>query len=630
MPAKSCLVALALFAAFVRLDTADARAAACPNIVGVWNSWASGIFGKGDTVFKSNGTATHGSGIQGVWKCEGGKIQMSWGGETPKLFTLQGNKLVNPVGIVEFSREGGAQASRSESGVQASRDESSTKEKREAPSKQHLTEAQKPERPKEPRVQPETGYFDRFAVYGVEKHKFPADVAADDDGVICANGEGEAAIAACTRQIADLQDYPGALASMYWQRGQLYGVKGEYERAIGDFDESLRQAAIKAVAQFQGQSWVYNQRGQTYGMMGDYDRALADLNEAVRLEPKFAAAFFNRGQTYRAKGEYQRAIDDFSTAIRLNPKYAAAYRMRGSANHSLKKYSTAIDDFSKAIELAPGYAAALNARGMSYMATQDYTRAVDDFDEAIRLSPGYAEAVDNLDVIVGVQTCAGSSASPENRAAACMAVIGNSSLPANVRATAYLGHAAAFAFTSSGSRQDADRALNDVTEALRLQPGNAPAYEMRAAIYVRRGDSEHALKDANNAVDLAPTSSAYAFRSLVYAGKGEKDLALADLDAAIQRAPRVAYLYLLRGDAARAKSDITRALADFDSAIRLDPGNEQHTAALAWGRKGDVESAGGNFDVAIADYDEAIRLDAGRAEFQQARAAAQGKKSEKR
>lgn len=76
----------------------------CPNIVGVWNSWASGLFGQGDTTFKADGTATHRSGIPGVWRCESGKLMISWGGETPKEFKLTDNKLVNPDGGVGFSR----------------------------------------------------------------------------------------------------------------------------------------------------------------------------------------------------------------------------------------------------------------------------------------------------------------------------------------------------------------------------------------------------------------------------------------------------------------------------------------------------------------------------------------------
>lgn len=80
------------------------RKKACPNIVGVWNSWASGIFGKADATFNSDGTALHRSGIAGRWKCEDGKLKISWGGEDEKIFTLSSNRLLSASGMVGFSR----------------------------------------------------------------------------------------------------------------------------------------------------------------------------------------------------------------------------------------------------------------------------------------------------------------------------------------------------------------------------------------------------------------------------------------------------------------------------------------------------------------------------------------------
>ena len=64
----------------------------CPNIVGIWNSWASGLFGKSDTTFNGDGTSIHKSGIAGKWWCETGQLRMSWGGETPKTFRLSDDR----------------------------------------------------------------------------------------------------------------------------------------------------------------------------------------------------------------------------------------------------------------------------------------------------------------------------------------------------------------------------------------------------------------------------------------------------------------------------------------------------------------------------------------------------------
>ena len=81
-----------------------ARGGRCPNIVGTWQSWASLLFGQGDTTFNADGTAMHRSGIAATWKCRGDRIEMSWGGASPELFTLEGNQLINSHGVVGFSR----------------------------------------------------------------------------------------------------------------------------------------------------------------------------------------------------------------------------------------------------------------------------------------------------------------------------------------------------------------------------------------------------------------------------------------------------------------------------------------------------------------------------------------------
>lgn len=79
----------------------------CPNIVGVWNSWASGLFGKSDATFNSDGTSIHRSGIAGKWWCESGQLRMSWGGENPKTFRLSDDRrqiIEIATGAVGFSR----------------------------------------------------------------------------------------------------------------------------------------------------------------------------------------------------------------------------------------------------------------------------------------------------------------------------------------------------------------------------------------------------------------------------------------------------------------------------------------------------------------------------------------------
>jgi tetratricopeptide (TPR) repeat protein len=74
-------------------------------------------------------------------------------------------------------------------------------------------------------------------------------------------------------------------------------------------------------------------------MKGDYDRAIADFNKGILLDPTRAVAFGNRGLAYVKKGDNNQAIADFDAAIRLNPDDARAFCNRGITKSKIKDKS---------------------------------------------------------------------------------------------------------------------------------------------------------------------------------------------------------------------------------------------------------------------------------------------------
>ena len=63
----------------------------------------------------------------------------------------------------------------------------------------------------------------------------------------------------------------------------------------------------------------FNSRGRTYALKGDGNRAIADYSESIKLNPLYVEAYDNRGLAYKAAGRKAEAIADFRKAQSLDP-----------------------------------------------------------------------------------------------------------------------------------------------------------------------------------------------------------------------------------------------------------------------------------------------------------------------
>ena len=121
--------------------------------------------------------------------------------------------------------------------------------------------------------------------------------------------------------------------------------------AIADFDEALRLAPSDRMMKFMGLFY----RGVAYLDKGDYDQAIGNFDEALALElPDIATQsiglFFHRGVACIKKGNHDEAIANFTKALELNPNYANAYLCRGFVYIDKENFPDASKDFKKAAE----------------------------------------------------------------------------------------------------------------------------------------------------------------------------------------------------------------------------------------------------------------------------------------
>jgi tetratricopeptide (TPR) repeat protein len=271
----------------------------------------------------------------------------------------------------------------------------------------------------------------------------------------------------------DLSDY-----LVYVNRGFVYLSKGDYDRALADFNQSIQLQPDSTFA--------YLNRAAVYFIKQDYDRALADLNQVIQLQPDFDLAYVKRGSVYFFQSDYDRALADLDHAIQLQPNSAPSYTIRGEIYFKRDDLNRAIADFSQAIKLQPNLVDAYHNRGRSYREQGNYDRAIADYNQAIQLDPKNAEI--------------------------------------------YNGRG--WTYAQAGSF---DQAIADLNQAIKLQPDQAHFYDSRGFAYAGKREYKQAIADYNQALKLKPEADyAYYHRGIVYRALGDRFKAIADFKKTLE------------------------------------------------------------------------------------------------
>jgi tetratricopeptide (TPR) repeat protein len=166
-----------------------------------------------------------------------------------------------------------------------------------------------------------------------------------------AKTDPDVSIGACTALIQSGQQTQQNLVTLFHLRGNAFTRKGQYDRAIEDYNQAIRLNPDETL--FAGRGVVYFDKGQ-------YDRAIQDFDQAIRLNRNYAQAFAGRGNTYLRKGEHDRATKDYDQAIRLleqairlNPNDANAFVLRGLVKRTRGDSTGGDADVAKARQLNP-------------------------------------------------------------------------------------------------------------------------------------------------------------------------------------------------------------------------------------------------------------------------------------
>ncbi|GHV02365.1 hypothetical protein FACS189485_02590 [Spirochaetia bacterium] len=393
------------------------------------------------------------------------------------------------------------------------------------------------------------------------------------------------------------------MISAYRWRGEIYSRQNKLQAAMDDFD--------KAISLDKEGSLAYWGRGEVYEKKGDLDNAFADFREAARLDDDFWAYDLKLGDKYKEREEYQKAIEAYSEGIKKDPTLYHAYIDRAGAYGKLDNNEAAIADLTKTIQILTEkedswvynpYA----LRGKLYYNTGKYTSAVEDLSSAIELYNKKAEINNELLAKMHYyRSLAYQGLDDKTRA--------ETDSETAFRLYPELGYLyfhfdQAVTYEEQGNHEAATREYQTIiaecTKVIELDSSSYYSYYNRAHAYDNLENYEAAIADLTTMIQILSGRKkeegddiayayAYSARGEVCYEEGKYANALKDYNDAIDWSNKcteidnnwLAETYNERALTYKALGDKTRANADFEMAVKLDPKNVEYRKELENGKQ---------------------------------------------
>lgn len=222
----------------------------------------------------------------------------------------------------------------------------------------------------------------------------------------------------------------------------------------------------------------------------------------------------------------EQVIRDCTAKVSANQDDVDALLDRGRALAKTSRYDEALIDFGRVIELCEGNFKAIFNRGWIQKERDNYELAIPDFTKVISLNP-----------------------------------------PQDVVQKCY--HNRGLCHYKSGV---ADKAIADLSEAIRLDPLDSDAHTTRGLARKQLGQTEAAMVDFNHALRINPASAiAYHNRGNEWVERGKFRRAISDFSRSLKIDPDDACTLTSRGIAWRHRGRYGRALKDYQKALELEP-----------------------------------------------------------
>jgi tetratricopeptide (TPR) repeat protein len=291
--------------------------------------------------------------------------------------------------------------------------------------------------------------------------------------------------------------------------------------------------------------------------------------------------YYQQGLDKARTQDYQGAIEAFELALISNPNWAEVHYRRGLVYFDLNDLMAAINDYTRSIDLDPRQKDPYYARALARLLLKNFSGALADVEKAILFGRDHAPNYQLKGMICQKLV---------QRAEAIQAY--------KLAASLYL------------KQQDLTNSRLCLTKAEELTPqpmGTVINSSLSYAAIIAKaeaGDLWGANQDADSLVRSCPQDAqAYCCRGLIYKMRDNLASALADFNTAIRIDPSCnAYLY--RGRMRQQMGDWQGALDDLTQAVTISPNDPQMIVCLA-----QIHAGMGNHDAALINLQRALTID---------------------
>jgi lipoprotein NlpI len=136
--------------------------------------------------------------------------------------------------------------------------------------------------------------------------------------------------------------------------GLAAAQRGEYDQALRLYSSALAAGDLSPF----NVMLAYHNRGNTYQGKGDYERAIVEYDIAIKLKPDYAEAYFARGRAHFALAQFAAAVTDFNQSLKLEPTdaYSALWLHLARSNSDASdagEFSRSVTNFERGIWPGP-------------------------------------------------------------------------------------------------------------------------------------------------------------------------------------------------------------------------------------------------------------------------------------